>query len=93
MAVGQLGDVAVLSADYFRVADEEIRGIESVLTVVGGKVVYGAGPFAAHAPPPLPVTPDWSPVAAHGGDHAGSRPSQPSPDGRLWGAGCACWAF
>jgi len=25
----------------------EIGGIESVLTMVGGKVVYGAGPFKA----------------------------------------------
>ena len=40
---GQLADLAVLSADYFSVPEEEIKGIESVLTLVGGKVVYGAG--------------------------------------------------
>ena len=40
---GQLADLAVLSADYFSVPEEEIKGIESVLTMVGGKVVYGAG--------------------------------------------------
>ncbi|VTR94007.1 amidohydrolase : Putative TIM-barrel fold metal-dependent hydrolase OS=Singulisphaera acidiphila (strain ATCC BAA-1392 / DSM 18658 / VKM B-2454 / MOB10) GN=Sinac_4438 PE=4 SV=1: Amidohydro_3 [Gemmata massiliana] len=71
LTVGQLGDLAVLSADYFRVPEAEIRGIESVLTVVGGKVVYAAEPFAAHGPAPLPVTPDWSPVAAYGGYYAG----------------------
>ena len=38
---GQLADLAVLSADYFSVPEEEIKGIESVLTMVGGKVVYG----------------------------------------------------
>lgn len=67
LGVGELGDLAVLSADYFRVPEEEIRGIESLLTVVGGEVVYAAGALAEHGPPPLPVTPDWSPVAAYGG--------------------------
>jgi hypothetical protein len=65
---GQLADVAVLSSDYFSVPEEEIKGIESILTVVGGKVVYGAGEFAGLAPP-LPVMPDWSPVKLYGGYH------------------------
>src|SRR5216684_5261350 len=64
---GQLADLAVLSADYFSIPDEEIKRLESVLTLVGGKVVYGAGEFARLAPPPLPVMPEWSPVAAYGG--------------------------
>lgn len=66
---GHLADMAVLSADYFSVPEEEIKGIESVLTLVGGKVVYGAGEFAGLAPPPLPVLPDWSPVKVYGGYH------------------------
>ncbi len=66
---GQLADMAVLSADYFSVPEEEIKRIESVLTVVGGKVVYGAGEFASLAPPPLPVLPDWSPVKVYDGYH------------------------
>src|SRR5216117_1793655 len=69
IVLGQLADLAVLSADYFSVPEEEIKRIESVLTVVGGKVVYGAGDFERLAPPPLPVTPDWSPVKAYGGYH------------------------
>jgi predicted amidohydrolase YtcJ len=64
---GQLADLAVLSADYFAIPEEEIRGIESVLTMVDGKVVYGADEFASLAPPPLPVLPEWSPVASYGG--------------------------
>jgi predicted amidohydrolase YtcJ len=80
IAHGQLGDVAVLSADYFKVPEEEIRGIESVLTVVGGKIVYGAGSFAPHAPVPLPVTPDWSPVAAYGGYYGGPRVTGEHPN-------------
>ena len=64
---GMLADLTVLSADYFSVPEEDIKGIESVLTVVGGNVVYGAGEFKALAPSELPVSPGWSPVARFGG--------------------------
>lgn len=40
LAVGKLADLAVLSKDYMTVPVAEIGGIESVLTMVGGKVVY-----------------------------------------------------
>jgi predicted amidohydrolase YtcJ len=69
VAVGKLADLAVLSADYFSVPEQEIKGIESVLTILGGKVVYAAAEFEQLAPPPLPVSPSWSPVAAYGGYH------------------------
>ena len=62
MQKGQLADLVVLSKDYFSVAEEEIKGIESVLTIVDGKVVYAAGHFSPLAPPPIPVLPEWSPV-------------------------------
>ncbi len=62
IAPGQLADLAVLSADYFSIADEDIKRLESVLTLVGGKVVYAASEFSKLAPPPLPASPDWSPV-------------------------------
>jgi hypothetical protein len=57
----------VLTDDYFSVPDEDIKGIESVMTVLGGKVVHAAGDFTPHAPPPLPVLPEWSPVKVFGG--------------------------
>jgi predicted amidohydrolase YtcJ len=69
IVAGQLADLAVLSADYFSVPEEEIKRIESMLTLVGGKVVYGVGEFTGLAPPPLPVLPDWSPIKAYGGYH------------------------
>jgi len=67
LAQGQLADLAVLSSDYFSIPEEEIKNLESVLTIVGGKVVYAAGEFSSIAPPELPVSPDWSPVKEYGG--------------------------
>jgi len=67
IAPGQLADLAVLSADYFSIPEEEIKRLESVLTMVGGKVVYASGEFSKQAPPPLPVSPDWSPIKHYGG--------------------------
>jgi predicted amidohydrolase YtcJ len=64
---GCLADLIVLSSDYFSVPEEEIKGIESVLTVVDGKIVYGAGDFGQFSPSPIPVLPDWSPVKEYGG--------------------------
>lgn len=108
LAPGQLADLAVLSADYMTCPADEIRGIESLLTVVGGKIVYGAGEFGTLAPPPLPVSPDWSPVGVYGGYHRAAAASAAhregcachghtrvwSPkEGRLWGIGCDCFAF
>ncbi|MEN2398038.1 amidohydrolase [Pseudomonas halotolerans] len=61
--VGQLADLTALSADFFSVEEEAIKWIESVLTIVDGKVVYGAAEFDQLSPPSLPVMPDWSPVA------------------------------
>ncbi len=69
IVAGQLADLAVLSADYFSVPEDEIKNLESVLTIVGGKPVYGAEEFADLAPPLPPVLPEWSPVAAYGGYH------------------------
>ncbi|HEV2802263.1 MAG TPA: amidohydrolase [Pyrinomonadaceae bacterium] len=67
IAPGQLADLAVLTADYFSIPEEEIKSLESVLTIVGGRVVYGVGEFERLAPPTPPVSPDWSPVKYYGG--------------------------
>lgn len=108
IAPGQLADLAVLSADYFSVAEEEIEGIESLLTMVGGKTVYGTGEFNRLAPPPLPISPDWSPIGhyggypcaahVHGATALGCASHRHQPvwlpkEGRLWDIGCDCFAF
>ena len=43
---GKLADLAVLSQNYLTAPAEQVGAIESVLTMVGGKIVYAAGPFA-----------------------------------------------
>jgi len=67
LTVGQFADLAVLSDDYFSIEEEQIRGIESVLTFMNGRIVHASGDFSSHAPPLPPVMPDWSPVARFGG--------------------------
>ena len=47
LEVGRLGDVVVLSDDYYTVSDEELKKLTSVLTVVGGVVVHDSGELAA----------------------------------------------
>src|SRR2546428_2089816 len=104
---GRLADLSVLSADYFSVPEEQIKAVESVLTIVGGKAVHAAREFASLAPPPLPDSPDWSPVSRFGG-HAKERASGPAkPDlvhtcakhlppvviAYPWSVRCDCFAF
>jgi predicted amidohydrolase YtcJ len=102
---GQLADLAVLSADYFSIAEEEIKQLESVLTVVGGHPVYGADEFENLAPPAPAVLPEWSPVAVYGGYAKPPRAPASVHSRSLCthvhnrreaqaaaGFGCLCWA-
>jgi hypothetical protein len=103
-----MADFAALSADYFSVPDEAVKHIESVLTVVGGKVVYGAEEFSTLSPPLPPISNDWSPVRYYGGYHREERVAPaigrisahlcaPHETGgfALWPGwtGCDCFAF
>lgn len=76
-APGQLADLSVLSADYFSIPEEQIKHLESVLTLIGGRVVFAAGEFEQLGPPPLPVSPDWSPVKTYGGYAGGDTAKAP----------------
>ncbi|MBS0030749.1 amidohydrolase [Chitinophaga sp. 22321] len=70
---GQLADLAVLDADFFEVREDAIKYIESVLTIVGGKIVFGNGEFSPFSPAPIPVLPEWSPVKQFGGYYADAK--------------------
>ena len=45
LEVGKLADLAVLSKDYMTMPIAEVHTLESLLTMVSGKVVYAAGAF------------------------------------------------
>ncbi len=105
LSEGYWADLAVLSEDYMTVEEDRVRGLESVMTIVGGEIVYAADEFASDCPVLPPVSPDWSPVAAYGGycneRHCGHgaqghrhSPGHAikimSPDGRAWQSSCGC---
>jgi predicted amidohydrolase YtcJ len=46
LEAGKLADLAVLSDDYMTIPVEKIGALESVLTILGGKIVYAAGPYS-----------------------------------------------
>ena len=93
IAVGQLADLIVPDRDYFACAESEIADATSDLTVVGGRIVYAAGPFEAlDETPPPPAMPDWSPVRTFKGYAAwGDRPG-PAQEvlARQAASSCAC---
>ncbi|WP_429598311.1 amidohydrolase [Variovorax sp. PvP013] len=94
---GQLADLVVPDRDFFACAESDIADTTALLTMVGGKVVYGAGPFQRHdeSAPPLAM-PDWSPARTFGG-YAGWADRAPVAEGRPLqstmhriAADCAC---
>ncbi|MER6304047.1 amidohydrolase [Kitasatospora sp. NPDC001539] len=79
---GCYGDLAVLSDDYFTVPEQDIPDIESVLTIVGGRIVHAAADYEGMDEELPAVSPDWSPVARFGGYQASGRGSAPAAGAR-----------
>ncbi|MEU5027781.1 amidohydrolase [Streptomyces milbemycinicus] len=80
---GFFGDLAILSDDYFTVREGDIPHIESLLTVVGGRVVHAVAEYEGMAEEIPAVSPEWSPVAHFGGhwatggaDRSGARQAE-----------------
>lgn len=72
---GQFADLIVPDKDFFACAEDEISFLTSELTMVGGKVVYGAGDFSAENENEVPpAMPDWSPVRTFKGYGAWGEP-------------------
>lgn len=66
--VGQLADLVVPDRDYFSCSEAEIADTTALLTMVGGRIVFGAGDFSRlESVTPPPAMPDWSPVRRFGG--------------------------
>jgi len=98
LAAGKLADLVLLSGDYFSMPVDEVKDLESVLTMVGGKVVYAAGPYARLDPPLPPALPDWLPVKHYGGYYKGDMRAKISQshhplilsDAGNWSIECSC---
>jgi predicted amidohydrolase YtcJ len=88
IAPGQYADLVVLSEDFFTIPEERIKSLESVLTIMGGKPVYATEEFSNLAPPPLPIVPEWSPVAVYGG-YAKTPAALPATSSHICTAMCA----
>lgn len=85
--IGQYADLSVLDRDMMTVPEDELKDIRSILTIVGGNVVYGESDYAKFAPPVLPISPDWSPVKTFGGyQHSVTNAIHPS----ILAATCSC---
>ncbi|AUT76367.1 amidohydrolase [Paraburkholderia hospita] len=64
---GQFADLIVPDRDYLSCPETDIPDTTSLLTMVGGKIVFAAGPFAEFDSPVPAAMPDWSPVRKYGG--------------------------
>ncbi|OWQ47806.1 transcriptional regulator [Roseateles noduli] len=67
IAPGYLADFVLLDKDYFSVAESQIPSISAVLTVMDGRVVYGAQDYGAMSPALPEILPAWSPIKQFGG--------------------------
>ncbi len=89
---GQLADLIVPDRDFFACPETDIADTVSELTMVGGRIVYGAGDFVGldDAVPP-PAMPDWSPVRSFGGYAGwGDSKSTSVEAKRTAAAACGC---
>jgi predicted amidohydrolase YtcJ len=72
---GQFADLIIPDKDFFACTEDEISFLSSELTMVGGRIVYGAGDFSELNENPVPpAMPDWSPVRTFGGYAAWGEP-------------------
>jgi predicted amidohydrolase YtcJ len=89
--VGRLADLIVPDRDYLSCPEEEIADTVSLLTVVGGRIVYASGDFARFDDnTPAPAMPDWSPVRTFGGYGAWGSKAAAANSAQSQGAGCGC---
>jgi predicted amidohydrolase YtcJ len=92
---GQFADLIVPDKDFFACAEDEISFLTSELTMVGGKIVWGAGQFAPLDDNPVPpAMPDWSPVRTFKGYAAWGEPEGAGKNSlavrRMAMASCGC---
>jgi hypothetical protein len=90
LKAGQYADLTVLGRDMMHVSESELKDLRSVLTVVGGHIVYAAQEFSKMAPPELPISLDWSPVKKFGGYQHKDQQGLHRESQALCGCGASC---
>ncbi|QNK01217.1 amidohydrolase [Dyella telluris] len=87
--VGQLADLIVPDRDFFACPEADIADTTSVLTIVGGRVVYGSGGFSQYEEVTVPpAMPEWSPVRVYGGYAGWAQQRGASPVAERVACGC-----
>jgi hypothetical protein len=74
--VGQYADFVVLPEDMMAISEDDLKNLYSILTVVGGDIVYAGEEFTNYAQPDLPISPSWSPATRFGCYYHADRQSQ-----------------
>jgi predicted amidohydrolase YtcJ len=91
IVVGQFADIMVPDRDFLACAESDIADTTSVLTIVGGRVVFAAEEFVRYDDtPPPPAMPDWSPVREFGGYGAWARADSRVPSTQVAKTACGC---
>jgi predicted amidohydrolase YtcJ len=104
LAPGRFADFAILDRDCMTAAEEALKTTQSLLTVVDGRVCYAGDDYRQFSPPPLPVSPSWSPVAFQKFDEKLTRLAAARCDGMSHfgcgslsvddsALGCGCFVF
>jgi predicted amidohydrolase YtcJ len=90
IVAGQYADFAVLPEDMMSIAEDDLKDLKSILTVVGGEIVYADQEFNGYAPPTLPISPSWSPVIRYGGYYLAEQQAHHNVMAQACACGSAC---
>ena len=63
---GQLADVVLLTQDVMTIPEDDIKKIQSALTVVNGKIVYASDYYNQYRTVAPEIQPEWSPLKTFG---------------------------
>ena len=63
---GQLADVVLLTQDVMTIPEDDIKKIQSVMTIVNGKIVYASNDYPQHKVEEPAIQPEWSPLKTFG---------------------------
>jgi predicted amidohydrolase YtcJ len=87
---GHYADFAVLPEDMMTIAEEALKSLCSIMTIVGGEIVYADQEFTDYTPPVLPISPSWSPAIRFGGYYQAHQQAHHNVMAQVCACGTAC---